>query len=94
MEEKFLGTLRESIAEARGGWDEDRERRQFNDQLELEHSHIVQRDDTNIGFFTLVPEAAGLLLHTLCIVLDHQRQRIGSEVMSSIIDKRGKAMYR
>lgn len=86
-EETFLKTLRESIAEARGGWDERRERRQFNDQLQLEHSYIVQRDDTNVAFFTLVRDPSGLKLHTLCVVPEHQCQGIGSEIMGGIIEK-------
>ena len=47
----------------------------------------VQRGDANVGFFMLVPEAAGLVLHTLCVVPHYQIQGIGSEIMGDIIDK-------
>ena len=86
LERTFLTTLREPIAAARGSWDELRESRQFNDQLPLEHTQIVQLDRADIGFFTLIPEETRLVLNTLCIVPEQQCQGIGSEIMNRLIE--------
>ncbi len=86
IEETYLISLRDSIAEARGGWGESRERQQFDDQFQLQHSYIVQHDGANVDFFTLMSEPSALTLHTLCIAPSYHGQGIGSEVMHGIIN--------
>ncbi len=81
----FLATMRESISAARGKWDEMLERKQFNQQLQLEHAEIVQCDGIDVGFVVVIPRAHEVELHSLCIAQKYQCRGIGSEVTNRIV---------
>jgi ribosomal protein S18 acetylase RimI-like enzyme len=81
----FLATLRESISAARGKWDEALERKQFEQQLQLKHTEIVQCDGIDVGFFMVIPLVNEVELHTLCIGQKYQCRGIGSEVTHRIV---------
>ena len=80
----FLLALRESIAAARGAWDQERERTQFFRQLQMANTWIVQLAQLPVGFYTLLPSPNALELHTLCIVPLYQCCGIGGFVTQSL----------
>jgi ribosomal protein S18 acetylase RimI-like enzyme len=83
----FLRSMRETITACRGQWDEVREREQFEHQLVLETTHVIQLDGVDVGFLMLVEEPATLQLHTLCVVPDYQGRGIGSQVTRNVISE-------
>ena len=82
----FLTSLREPIALARGSWDERRERSQFERQLQLAHTRVVQLAEHQVGFVTVVPRGGEVELHTLCLVPKYQSQGLGSYITRAVVE--------
>jgi ribosomal protein S18 acetylase RimI-like enzyme len=82
--DSFVRSMRESIAACRGRWDEARERAQFEQQLELAATQIIQVGGVDVGFVMLVHRSDSLQLHTLCVAPEHQGRGIGSLVTMDV----------
>jgi ribosomal protein S18 acetylase RimI-like enzyme len=81
----FLRAMSDSITASRGRWDEHRERAQFERQLDLRATRVIQANGLDVGFIMYF-EAAGVLeLHTLCIAPEHQCRGIGSQITDSMV---------
>jgi GNAT superfamily N-acetyltransferase len=81
----FRQSMKEYITEARGEWNEEREESQFTSQLDLPASQLIQVDAQEVGFI-MTPVRDGVLwIHTICIVPEHRRKGIGTEVIRSVI---------
>jgi len=85
VEDVFLRAMRTHITAARGFWDEAKERKQFREQLQLEHTWLIERSSVAVGFFMTVERGQDVELHTLCIAPEHQGQAIGTTVMRQIL---------
>jgi len=48
----FLRSMRPHITAVRGFWDEDKEHKQFSEQLHLNQTQIIHQNGKSIGFFT------------------------------------------
>ena len=81
----FLRGMKESIAASRGKWDEDRERQQFESQLELPLTQVIVFRGAEVGFMVVVPERQSLRIFTLCITPERQGCGIGSEVIRRVV---------
>ena len=77
----------ESIAACRGQWDEVRERAQFERQLELEATQVIQVKDVDVGFIMCLQHPGTLQIHTLCVTPEHQGRGIGSRVTRDVINR-------
>jgi len=87
LSDVFLRAMQAHITAARGYWDEEKERRQFHEQLQLRDTRIIVHDGADVGFFTTTESGADTELHTICIVPEYQRQGIGSAITRQIIDE-------
>jgi len=81
----FRASLKEYITETRGEWNEEREESQFRRQLDLSASRVIRLDDRQVGFIMAPVRDGALWIHTICIVPEHQRKGIGTEVVRSVI---------
>jgi ribosomal protein S18 acetylase RimI-like enzyme len=81
----FLRSMRESISKSRGYWDEARERAQFEEQLDLGATEIVQNEGVDVGFLTLARRQGVVQIHTLCVAPEHQGRGLGSEIVRQVI---------
>ena len=81
----FLQALRAAVEAARGGWDEARERDQFEKQLSLETTHVIRVGEQEVGFLTVVPRSNEVELHTLCVLPRFQGCGIGGAVTQQIL---------
>lgn len=77
--------MQRAITVARGGWDEEREVRQFRDQLELGDTRIIELAATPIGFYTLRMSDSEAELHTICVDSAHQNQGIGTFIVRGLL---------
>jgi ribosomal protein S18 acetylase RimI-like enzyme len=83
----FLRAMRVHIRAARGSWDEVKERSQFQEQLRLHETWIVERGGIDVGFFIAVPRGQDIELHTLCIAPEYQQQGTGTAITRQIIEE-------
>ena len=81
----FLLAGREMITASRGYWDEERERTQFTAQLKMQSTHVIQKDGSDVGFFTVVASRDALELDKISIAPSHQGRGIGSQVIRDLI---------
>ena len=86
LEATFLTSLRHAITAARGEWNEAREREQLRQQLELDHTQIIESEGTDVGFFMVRPSGRDLELHTICIAPAFQAQGFGSEAARLVVE--------
>jgi ribosomal protein S18 acetylase RimI-like enzyme len=86
LEDVFLQTMRMHITAARGFWDEAKERSQFREQLQFQHTRIIERNGARVGFLMTVERNQDIELHTLCIVPDCQRQGLGTAITRQILN--------
>jgi ribosomal protein S18 acetylase RimI-like enzyme len=82
----FLRAMCTHISAARGYWDEAKERMQFREQLQLQHTRIVEQEGTSVGFFMTLEHGSDVELHTLCIAPEHQGHGLGTAVTRRLID--------
>jgi ribosomal protein S18 acetylase RimI-like enzyme len=83
----FVGAMRVHIAAARGSWDESRERRQFLQQLQVQHTELIRCDGADVGFLTVIDRGQDVELHTLCIAPEYQGQGLGTGVTRQLLDE-------
>jgi ribosomal protein S18 acetylase RimI-like enzyme len=83
----FLLAMRVHITASRGFWDETKERSQFQEQLRLRETWIVERGGIDVGFVMMVPRGQDIELHTLCIAPEYQRQGTGTAITRQIIEE-------
>lgn len=81
----FMRAGREMITASRGFWGETRERQQFERQLHLSCTRIIQNKDTDVGFVTAVMRGKDVELHTICVLPEYQNRGIGSWVTNEVI---------
>jgi ribosomal protein S18 acetylase RimI-like enzyme len=85
LEDVFLRSMRSHITATRGSWDEAKERKQFREQLQLDHTRIIEHDGNPVGFFMNLAHAQSLELHTFCIAPEYQGRGIGTAIIRQII---------
>ena len=81
----FLRSMRVHIAATRGFWDEIKEQTGFLEQLRLDHTRIIEREGTAIGFLMALECGDDIELHTVCIAPEHQRQGFGTQMMRELL---------
>jgi ribosomal protein S18 acetylase RimI-like enzyme len=82
----FLRAMRGHISTTRGSWDELKERTQFLDQLQVQHTTIIRRDGVNVGFLATRDRGQDVELHTLCVAPEHQGRGLGTAVTRQLLD--------
>lgn len=85
LEQVFLCALKDAITAARGGWDEERERRQFHEQLEIESTRLIGHRGRDVGFMMVLDWEDHSTLHTLCILPEWQGLGLGTRVTRDLI---------
>jgi ribosomal protein S18 acetylase RimI-like enzyme len=81
----FLRAMRGHITEARGHWDETKEQTQFLEQLQLQHTQIVECEGMRAGFLMTMDDGQDIELHTLCIAPEYQRRGLGTAITRQLI---------
>jgi ribosomal protein S18 acetylase RimI-like enzyme len=81
----FLRCMRVPITAARGGWNREKESKQFLEQLRLRETQVIVRGSLDVGFFMTAECGEDIELHTICIAPEHQRQGIGTAMMRQLI---------
>jgi ribosomal protein S18 acetylase RimI-like enzyme len=77
----FRISMKDYITQARGEWNEQREKSQFRNQLDLSAAQVIRSNDLAVGFIIAPIKDSAREIHTICIVPEHQRKGIGTEVL-------------
>jgi ribosomal protein S18 acetylase RimI-like enzyme len=77
--------MKDYITQARGEWNEQREESQFRHQLDLSAAQVLRSNDLEVGFIMAPIKDGARWIHTICIVSEHQRKGIGTEVLRRVI---------
>lgn len=85
LEHVYLRAMRVHITAARGSWDEAKERKQFHEQLQLEHTRVIQNGGVAVGFVMILERGPYIELHTICIAPEHQGRSIGTTAIRQIL---------
>ena len=86
IERVFVSGAREMITEARGAWDEERERASFREELDLASTFIVRSAQDDVGFLTCLTSERLNRLYTICILPEYQGRGVGTRVIQSLIE--------
>jgi ribosomal protein S18 acetylase RimI-like enzyme len=86
LEEVFLRAMRVHITEARGSWHEAKERTQFREQIQLDHTQIIENDGLGVGFLMTLEHGSDLTLHTVCILPESQGRGFGTAIIREVLD--------
>jgi ribosomal protein S18 acetylase RimI-like enzyme len=81
----FLRSMEASITACRGHWDESHEGAQFQSQLDLQSTRVIQENGVDVGFLMVVRQPSAFELHTLCIAPERQGHGVGSHVTREVI---------
>jgi len=81
----FRVSMKDYITQTRGEWDERREESQFRNQLDLLTTQVVHANNLAVGFIMALVKDGASWIHTICIVPEHQRKGIGTEVLHRVI---------
>ena len=85
----FRISMKDYITQARGEWNEQREESQFRNQLDLSAAQVIRSNDLEVGFLMAPIQDGVRWIHTICIVPEHQKRGIGTEVIRSVIAEAG-----
>ena len=77
----FRISMKDYITQARGERNEQREKSQFRHQLDLSAAQVIRSNDLAVGFIIAPIKDSAREIHTICIVPEHQRKGIGTEVL-------------
>ena len=77
----FRASMKDYITQTRGEWNEQREESQFRNQLDLSAAQVIRSNDLAVGFIIAPIKDSARWIHTICIVPEHQRKGIGTEVL-------------
>jgi ribosomal protein S18 acetylase RimI-like enzyme len=86
LDDVFLRAMRTHITAARGYWDEAKERAQFREQLQFQHTRIIEHEGVGVGFVMALDRGQDIELHTLCIAPEHQGHGLGSAAARKVLD--------
>ncbi len=81
----FLSAGREMITRSRGSWDAARERAQFENQLDISSTHIIQSGAVDVGFIMVATKDEDVELHTICVLPEYQSRGIGSRITNEVV---------
>jgi ribosomal protein S18 acetylase RimI-like enzyme len=81
----FRISMKDYITQARGEWNEQREKSQFRHQLELSAAQVIRSNDLEVGFIMAPIKDDARWIHTMCIAPEHQRKGIGTEILRRVI---------
>jgi len=81
----FLSAGREMITASRGSWDAARERAQFEQQLDLSSTSVIQNGSVDGGVIMIVTKDEDVELHTICVLPEYQSLRIGSRITNEVV---------
>jgi ribosomal protein S18 acetylase RimI-like enzyme len=82
----FLRAMCNHIVAARGYWDEAKEQSHFLEQLQLQHTQIVECEGTGVGFYMALDIDQDFEIHTLCIAPEHQRYGLGTAITMQLVE--------
>jgi len=81
----FRVSMKDYITQTRGEWNEQREESQFKHQLDLSAAQVIRSNNLEVGFLMAPIQDGVRWIHTICIVPEHQKRGIGTEVIRSVI---------
>ena len=87
LQSVFLDSMKESISAARNGWDVGHETAQFQRQLVLETTRVIEQAGLSVGFVMTVHTDEDVQIHTLCIAPEFQDRGIGSHIVRLVIQE-------
>lgn len=70
----FRISMTDYITQARGEWNEQREKSRFRHQLELSAAQVIRSNDLEVGFIMAPIKDGARWIHTMCIAPEHQRK--------------------
>jgi hypothetical protein len=71
----FRISMKDYITQARGEWNEQREKSQFRHQLELSATQVIRSNDLEVGFIMAPIKDDARWIHTMCIAPGPPAQR-------------------
>jgi ribosomal protein S18 acetylase RimI-like enzyme len=82
----FRDTMHDYITSSRGYWSEENELAEFHEQTDMAGTNLIYVGESGapVGFVTKHLEEEALVLQTLCVDVEHQRQGIGRAVMEAL----------
>jgi ribosomal protein S18 acetylase RimI-like enzyme len=83
----FRVSMEDYITQTRGEWNEQREEAQFRNQLDWLTTQVVHANNLAVGFIMAPIKDGARWIHTICIVPEHQRKGIGTEVLRRVISQ-------
>jgi ribosomal protein S18 acetylase RimI-like enzyme len=81
----FRVSMKGYITQTRGEWNEEREKSQFRNQMDLLAARVIRSNDLEVGFIMAPIKDGARWIHTICVVPEHQRKGIGTEVLRRVI---------
>ena len=81
----FLSAGREMIMASRGSWDAARELAQFEEQLDISSTRVIQSGSVDVGFIMMVTKAEDVELHTISVLPEYQSLGIGSRITNEVV---------
>jgi len=94
LTDTYIAALGEAIKQARGEWNETRERALFLSQLRLADTLVICRRNERVGFYAASHEPDHLFLQALCILPRYQNSGYGEEVMRALARRSAKLPIR
>lgn len=82
----YLSTMRPLTAELMN-WDEAKQVASFERQWQVEETQIIQCDGQDIGWLQVHEAPSEIVLQQLFVAPAHQRQGIGSSVLTRLLDE-------
>ena len=89
----FLRSMQDVITACRGEWNPNRESEQFQRQLAIGTTEIIERSGLQLGFLTLSHEDGAVVIHTVCVLPEHQTQGIGTSLVQRLFIRHGKKPF-
>lgn len=83
----FLRSMRSAITAARGQWNRERETEQFLRQLVIDRTEIIESAEQRFGFMMLDAEGDAIVIHTVCLLPEHQGRGIGSILIGMLCER-------
>ncbi len=84
--------LFEDYIEQIRGWDEDRQREDFDKNFDLDNGEIIVLEEKDIGFFWYIESPQFIFLRSILILPAYQNKGIGSKIIGDLIANSNKPM--
>lgn len=80
-------TLKSYIEQIWGKWDDEYQRKRFNDNFVLEEFHIIQYEGKDIGILSSKEKGTRIDVYNIEILPKYQNRGIGTEILKKILNK-------